>query len=222
MASDDNGWANETKPRAGHSGRFGIDKILKDVRRGDLRAVKQYLKQDPSLLHAKSGGHNRSFLWEATRGNRANVVRFLLREGADPNVPGRIRAEITVLLKPYCIARRYRRLELAGLLEKAGTVLDIYSACYLGDAERVRHLLNADPDLLTREQEDDSVWRVTPLHFAVAGGQEKLARWLIMQGALVKPYTRLLCDTAVRQNHTELIPLLVEGGADRDLVESWG
>ena len=222
MPSDDNGWGNETKPRAGHSGRFGIDKILKEVRRGDLRAVKRYLRQDPSLLHARSGGHNRSFLWEATRGNRVNVARFLLREGADPNIPGRIRAELTVLLKPYCIARRYRRPELAGMFERAGTVMDIYSACYLGDTKRVQHLLKSEPDLLTREQEDDSVWRVTPLHYAVAGGREQLARWLIGEGARVKPYTRLLCDTAVRQNHPELIPLLVEGGADRDLVESWG
>ena len=222
MPSDDNGWGNETKPRAGHSGRFGIDKILKEVRRGDLRAVKRYLRQDPTLLHARSGGHNRTFLWEATRGNRVNVVRFLLREGADPNIPGRIRAEITVLLKPYCIARRYRRPELAGMLEKAGTVLDIYSRCYLGDTERVQDLLKADPGLLTGEQEDDTVWRVTPLHFAVAGGHEQLTWWLIREGALVKPYTRLLCDTAVRQNHPDLISLLVKGGADRDLVESWG
>lgn len=150
MPSDDNGWGNETRPRAGHSGRFGIDKILKEVRRGDLRAVKRYLKQAPSLLYAKSGGHNRTFLWEATRGNRINVVRFLLREGADPNIPGRTRAEITVLLKPYCIARRYRRPELAGMLEKAGTVMDIYSACYLGDTERVQHLLKSEPDLFDK------------------------------------------------------------------------
>ena len=149
-------------------------------------------------------------------------MRFLLREGADPNIPGRIRAEITVLLKPYCIARRYRRLALARMLEKAGTIVDIYSACYLGDTERVQDLLNAEPNLLTREQEADSVWRVTPLHYAVAGGHEQLARWLISEGAPVKPYTRLLCDTAVRQKHPELIPVLVEGGADRDLVEGWG
>ena len=74
--ADDHGWGNETKPRSGHSGRFGIDKILKEVRRGDLNAVKRHFKRDPSLLLAKSGGHNRTFLWEATRGNRMNVVRF--------------------------------------------------------------------------------------------------------------------------------------------------
>lgn len=222
MPPDDNGWANEVKPRSGHSGRFGIDKILKEVRRGDLNAIKRHLKRDPSLLPAKSCGHNRTFLWEATRGNRINVVRFLLRAGADPNVPGRTRAEIPVLLKPYCIALRYRRLEIARMLVKAGSVMDIYSACYLGDADRVQQCLKEEPCLLTREQDDDSVWRVTPLHYAVTGGHEQLSRWLIREGALVKPYTRLLCDAAVRMKHAHLIPVLVPGGADRDLVKSWG
>lgn len=218
MSGDDHGWGDEVKPRSGHSGRTGIDRILKEARRGDLRSVKRHLSQDPSLLLAKSGGHNRTFLWEATRGNRVEVVRFLLRAGADPNVPGRTRAEIPVLLKPYCIARRYRRPHLAGMLERAGSILDIYSACYLGDTDRVRHCLKAEPGLLTREQEDDSVWRVTPLHYAVAGGHEQLARWLIGEGARVKPYTRLLFGAAERTKHAELIPVLVEGGADLDLV----
>ena len=96
--------------------------------------------------------------------------------------------------------------------------MDIYSACYLGDTDRVRHCLKAEPGLLTREQEDDSVWRVTPLHYAVAGGHEQLARWLIGEGARVKPYTRLLFGAAERTKHAELIPVLVEGGADLDLV----
>src|SRR6185503_19282610 len=155
-------WGNEEKPRP-HGGRLGMDELLKDARRGDLRAVRGHLRRDPSLLLAKSGGHNRTLLWEATRGNHPNLVEYLLKAGADPNVPGRIRSEIVVLLKPYCIAQRYRRTRLAERLLQAGTVLDIYSACFLGDTERVQGLLDADPSLLVREQEDDSVWRVIPL-----------------------------------------------------------
>jgi ankyrin repeat protein len=214
-------WGDEVKPRPQHSGRLGIDAILKDARRGDLRAVRAHLRRDPSLLLARSGGHNRTFLWEATRGNRAALVKYLLREGADPNVPGRIRSEVVVLLKPYCIAQRYRRTELAQLLLQAGTAIDIYSACYLGDSRRVQELLDADPRLLVREQEEDSVWRVTPLHYAVTGGHRGLAVWLIEQGARVAPYTRLLCNAAVRMGHPELVSVLLDGGADRELARVW-
>ncbi len=47
----------------------------------------------------------------------------------------------------------------------------------------------------------------------MAGGHEQLARWLIGEGALVKPYTRLLFGAAERTRHAELIPVLVEAGA---------
>lgn len=213
-------WGDEGKPGP-HSGRVGIDRILKDARRGDLQAVRGHLRRDPSLLLAKSGGHNRTFLWEATRGNRPDLVKYLLNAGANPNVPGRIRSEIVVLLKPYCIARRYGRAALADVLLQAGTKVDIYSACFLGDAKQVQEQLDQDRSLLVQEQEDDSVWRVTPLHFAVAGGHEQLTRSLIEQGAKVEPYTRLLCNTAVRMGHPEFIRILLDGGADRKLARVW-
>ena len=42
-------WGDEIKPRP-HSGRVGIDTILTDARRGDLRAVQRHLQRNPSLL----------------------------------------------------------------------------------------------------------------------------------------------------------------------------
>jgi ankyrin repeat protein len=213
-------WGDESKAGP-HSGRIGLDEILKHARHGDLRAVQSHLRRDPSLLLATSGGHNRSFLWEATRGNRTALVKYLLKAGADPNVPGRIRSECVVLLKPYCIARRYRRTELAQLLHQAGTVIDVYSACYLGDTKRVQELLDAKPSLLAQEQEEDSVWRVTPLHYVVSGGDAELVELLIKQGAKVAPYTRLLCNAAIRMGHPALIPVLLHGGADRKLAQVW-
>ncbi len=213
-------WGDEAKPKS-HSGRIGLDTILKDARRGDLKAVQRHLRHDPSLLLAKSDGHDRTFLWEATRGNQVRLVRYLIEAGADPNVPGRIRAEIPVLLKPYCIAIRYRRAGLATMLRQSGTKIDIYSACFLGDTQCVERLLRRSPRLLTEEQEEDAVWRVTPLHFAVAGGHEELARMLIEKGAQVRPYTRLLANATVRANHPELLPILLDGGADPQLMIEW-
>lgn len=62
--------SDELKPRSQHSGRLGMDRMLKDARRGDLKYVQAHLRKDPSLMNAKSGGHHRTFLWEAVRGNQ--------------------------------------------------------------------------------------------------------------------------------------------------------
>jgi ankyrin repeat protein len=212
-------WGDELKPRT-HSGRLGMDAILKDARRGELATVKAHLRRDPSLLTSKSGGHNRTFLWEAARGNRLALVNYLLKAGADANVPGRIRAEIVVLLKPYCIARRHRHGEVAESLREI-TIIDIYSACFLGEQQLVKGFLDKNPSMLTLEQPEDTVWRVTPLHFAVAGGHPLLVQKLIELGAPVKPYTRLLLNAAVRMRHPDLIPILLDGGADRTLAKTW-
>jgi len=215
-------WADEVKPRSRHSGVTGIDAILKDARRGDLVAVKSRLKEQPALLNAKSCGHNRSFLWEAVRGNRVSVVRHLLKQGADPNVPGRVRAEIPVLLPSLAIARRYRRTSVEPLLIRAGAIIDFPAACFLGDMDLVTSSLNANPALLREEIAYESVWRVTALHYAVAGDQPELTHHLIARGAVVRPYTRLLFNIASRVKDGDVIfNLLVDAGADQSLADAW-
>ena len=37
----------------------------------------------------------------------------------------------------------------------------------------------------------------------------------------VEPYTRLLCNTAVRMGHAELVQALLDAGADRELARVW-
>ena len=79
-------WGSELKPRSGHSGWGGMDKILKSARRGNLAEVKEAINACPELLNAMSGGHNRSFVWEAARGGRIDLMHYLLEMGAPTNL----------------------------------------------------------------------------------------------------------------------------------------
>ena len=214
-------WGDEVKPRGSHTGIGGIDLLLKDARKGDLEAVKQHLERKPRLLDAYSGGHNRSFVWEAVRGGRKEVVEYLLEQGADATIPGRIRSQIQVLLPPLCIAERYRRKGIARLLREHGVELDFYSHCYLGNHGAVDPVIEGQPGLLDKEVGFESVWRVTALHYAVAGGHEALVRLMLEKGATVRPYTRLLFNITARLKRPDLHAMLVEGGADDSLTERW-
>ncbi len=204
----------ELKPPQGHTGLAGMDRILGAASRGDLDTVRTWLTAHPERVNAFSAGHNRTLLWEATRRNRRDLVEYLIARGADVNIPGRYRHESFVLLTPYCVARVFRREELADYLLEKGTRLDVYSAAYLGDASRVLRLIDADPTLINREHPLDSVWRVTPLHFAVSGCQMEIADGLTRRGAKVKPHARLLLDIAGRRKRIDFVEMLLNAGAD--------
>jgi len=202
------------KPLQGDAGLTGMDRILGAAGRGDLDTVRTWLEANPKRVNAVSAGHNRTLLWEATRRNRRDLVEHLIARGADVNIPGRYRHESFVLLTPYCVARVFRREELADYLLEKGTRLDVYSAAYLGDASRVFRLIDADPTLIDREHPLDSVWRVTPLHFAVSGCQMEIADELTRRGAKVRPHARLLLDIAGRRKRIDFVEMLLNAGAD--------
>ena len=201
------------KPGPTHSGDPGMEKHLLLARKGDLAGVKRLLQKDPALLNAKSAGHNRTLLWEATRMNRTKLVEYLVEQGADVNIPGRHRHESLVLVKPYAVARTFRRDRLAEYLLQAGTEIDLYTACYLGDNAGVVELLKAKPGLVNREQPEESVWFVTPLHHALSGGHKDIVELLLRHGAKVKRYSELLLDIVLRRGRTDLVELLFKHGA---------
>jgi ankyrin repeat protein len=186
------------------------------ARKGDLVGVKRLLQEDPTLLNAKSAGHNRTLLWEATRRNRLDLVKFLLKRGANVNMPGRHRNESFVLIKPYTVATVFKRAQLREVLLAAGTTIDIYTACFLGDQERVKELIRKNPKLISEEQREESVWHVAPLHHAVSGGHKELAEFLISKGAQVRPHSELLLEMS--ENREDMLTMLLHQGLDASSV----
>jgi ankyrin repeat protein len=202
------------RPITAHSGGGLSARALEIAVRGDLAALKQLLRDHPELIDRKSGGHNRTLLWAATRHGRRESVEFLVERGADVNVPGRYAHETVALVTPYCLARLRRDGSLSSYFLTQGATVDVYRAAYLGDKARVEACLRARPDLVNTEDPAESVYYATPLAYAVAGGHRDVIELLIERGARVTPYSRLLFDFAARSGHAELAEMLLAHGAD--------
>jgi ankyrin repeat protein len=209
----------KSKTRHKRTGVTGIDAVLKFAAKGDLPAVKRALAEKPTLLNAMSEGHHRTFLWEAANRNRMEVVKYLVRKGADVNIPGRYRSETFVLLTPYCIAEKRKRKKIAEFLLAHETELDIYSAAFLGDLGLLKKWVSRKASLVNASHPEDSAWDVIPLHYAIAGEQIEAAKFLISKKTKVSKHSELLLDIACRLDRMDLIQLLVGAGADPARVE---
>jgi len=196
------------------------DKCLKLAAKGDISGVQKMLVENPALISA-TGGHNRTLLWESANAGRFDLVKYLVDKGADVNIPGRYRHETFVLVKPMSVAIKKHRTEIADNLKNAGTFLDIYTAAYLGMSEDVEKLMGHSPSIINKQQPEEGIWQVTPLHHAVAGGQKKTAEILIKKGAEVTRHATLLFDMACRMNRIDLIEMLIEAGADLKRAEAF-
>ena len=116
---------------------------------------------------------------------------------------------------PLLLAIYHGKPEIARLLVERGAPVSFGEACALGDEERVRKLLAADPSLLRSRSADG----FPGLGLAIFFGHGELARWLIEQGADVNAPAEnaqrvapLHAAAAVRDRET--MRLLLERGAD--------
>ncbi|NDD54617.1 hypothetical protein EBZ39_12205 [bacterium] len=133
-------------------------------------------------------------LYEAVSHNNATMVRFLLNRGANPNIPcTNARAEA-----PLHCAARSNHSEIATLLLEA----------------------RANPNI------QDAAQR-TPLELAVTSGHTALSRLLLRKGA--DPNIRGLYNQTPLHHlaqlqfpFTDMLPILLEGGADINATDSQG
>ncbi len=185
------------KPLTGKMGDFsGI--VLKAAARGDLKAVKHYLKHEPAWLN-QEGPHGRTMLWEAAYKGRTELVAELIAMGADVNPVGGYYTPMLVELSALAVARNAQHDALCELLIKHGAVDDLYAASHRGDLEAINTFLTDDPDAVNRPVRDEPPHpRVgyLPVHYAVAGQQLGALRLLAGYGAKFDLNFPLLLDWA--------------------------
>jgi uncharacterized protein len=185
--------------------------------RGDQAGLRALVKGRPARLNQR-GPHGRTLLWEATRRGRLDTVRWLLAQGAEPDLTGCYNCESLVQLTPYCAAVYYRRPGVAELLRTHSAPPDIFRAAFLGEGAAVARALQAEPEVLLAEDPHDPIYFMPLLAFAVAGGHAALVDDLTRRGAVVAPYSALLLHLAAHGARPDLARQLLAAGADARAV----
>lgn len=201
--------------------------VVAAVGRGDIDTVRQLLDDNPAWIHTV-GSHGRTMLWEAAYRGKLEMVQFLLERGADINLPGCYHIQHRLEITPYCVARYEGRALVADYLLEQGATIDIHTAAYLGDYDKVHSHLDNDPRLVNKGylqavmlpvgkphtfEHRETAW-ATPLCYAIRGEVPAIVELLISRGATIEPYSERFLDYAVSGNRIEITTLLLENGAD--------
>jgi len=158
-----------------------VRRILQAASDGDTAAVAELLGETPALADARGAhpywGGEPQPLQVAAEWGRLDVVRQLLDAGADPDCRDSRYDGWTPLqlaLNEGHGPAPYR--EVAELLMERGARVDLHAAAALGDVNRVRAILEADPDAVSSLGPNDA----NALHFAATA---EIAALLLEHGA---------------------------------------
>lgn len=178
--------------------------------RGQAEALERCLDEEPNVLDDPR--HGAIILAEAALRGHTQVAALLLDRGVDVNIPSAHSSDI--MMTAHCAARSKKKDETAAYLLERGAVYDVFSACFLGDPDRIGELLDAAPGLANAHDPACDLLPVTPLHHAVYGGHEEVARMLFDRSAKVGVNSSALVRYAAGRRRTDLLRLLLDQGAD--------
>ncbi len=203
--------------------------IAAAIRERDLATVRNLLEANSSLVRATDVQTNQPIHW-AVMTRQLDMIDELLARGADINAQRRDGALPIQLSNGDYHFRGWRDVprdwpstasDVRTHLRARGAYVDICTACYIGDLERVRELLNHDPSLANRPSDYITYYACsgTPLRNAAAGGHIEIVKLLLECGAdpnlpeeYIAPRGHAL-HAAVCSGHIEVVKLLLEHGA---------
>ena len=122
--------------------------------RGDLETVRGLLKAKPKWI-TRVGSHGRTMLWEAAHRGKLEMVKYLVRRGANIDACGTHYTPYFVEVSCYCIARFKGHHQVAEFLLAKGATIDVHTLAFLGDLAQLkksvsRSVLSSKPRCLEK------------------------------------------------------------------------
>ncbi|MEP7110538.1 MAG: ankyrin repeat domain-containing protein [Ferruginibacter sp.] len=196
------------------------------------------LEKQPALLHAADEQGNQPIHW-AVLTRQVDLINRLLNLGADIHAmrPDGARP-IDLTNGDYFYRSWYRDLPptglrkhevLVGYLMARGAYCDISVAARIGYYDRVKELLDQDPNLANRVPSYSGYYSGLPLRVAAGAGYSEIVKLLIERGANpnepeqgIAPHGGAL-HAAISGKHFEIVKMLLVHGANTNAaVESSG
>ena len=165
------------------------------VEAGDLRATKAQLDLHPALLNEREG------LWMAAANGHAELVKFFLGQGADPDA--RQAQRDMGFGTPLLQAAMSGHQEVAQLLIDGGATVDILTHTAMGHLDEVGRMLADDPDLVNWEfGTGHPTIEIRPISLAQCCGTDAMYRLLVEYGA--KPDVVNVWSAIQAENHAAI------------------
>jgi ankyrin repeat protein len=203
--------------------------IAAAIRERNPEQVRTLLAASPELRNAGDERSSRPIHW-AVMTRQIDLIDELLARGADIDARRQDGARPIHLANGDYHYRGWRDVpkdvattaaEVLAHLIARGAQVDIWTAAHLGDLERVRQLLDAEPSLVNRNSDYNSYYLGcgSPLRNAAAKGHMDVVKLLLERGADpnlpeegIAPQGHALYS-AVYNGHYEIAKLLLEKGA---------